>query len=115
MPEPHRTGVVSVVSEAVSVETVADRIALGDLDIRQRFARTTLWLFVVTNLFVLAGLGIIFWQDGLQLTAGRIASGDRIVNAQVVMTMIGATTVQLGAVIYTMARAIFPATTPDGN
>ena len=121
--DEYRTSVIDLRGEAAAeqsvtdrilVESVADRIALGDLAIRKRFAGTTLLLFVITNVFVLSGLGVLFWQDTVQLTAGRIGAGDRIVSAQVVMTLLGATTVQLGAVIYTMARAIFPATTPAG-
>ena len=90
--------------------SVPEQIALRDVAIRERFASTVLWLFVATNAFVLGALGILYWQDVVQLGAGRIAPDDRIVDARVVMTLLGATTVQLGAVIYTMARAIFPAT-----
>lgn len=97
-------------TELLDTFPVADRIALGDLDIRKRFANTTMWLFIGTNAFVLAGLGIVYWQDTLQIIAGRLNPTERIVDAKVVMTLIGATTVQLGAVVYTMARAIFPTT-----
>jgi hypothetical protein len=88
--------------------TVPEQIALRDVAIRQRFASTVLWLFVATNAFVMAALGILYWQDVTQLTAGRIAPGDRIIDARVVITLLGATTVQLGTVIYTISRAIFP-------
>lgn len=109
MPDPVET-IVPLGHEIDAFVPVADRIALGDLQIRTRFATTTLWLFIGTNAFVMAGLGIVFWQDATQLVAGRITAADRIVDAKVVMTLIGATTVQLGAVNYTMARATFPAT-----
>ncbi len=91
--------------------TVPEQIALRDVAIRERFASTVLWLFVATNAFVLTALGLLYWQDIIHLDAGRIAPVDRIIDARVVMTLLGATTVQLGAVIYTMARAIFPSTT----
>ncbi len=87
---------------------VVDRIALGDLGIRERFAGTMLVLFVATNAFVLAALGVLFWFDHQQLAAGLIAPDERIVDTRVVIALLGATTVQLGAVIYTMSRAIFP-------
>ncbi len=102
-------GVVSLDQEVARVESVADRIALGDLAIRERFTNTVLWLFVATNAFVLTALGILYWQDVTQLSAGLIAPADRIIDARVVITLLGATTVQLGAVIYTMVRAIFTA------
>lgn len=63
--------VISVDHELAEIETVADRVALGDLRIRQRFASTVLWLFVVTNAFVLTALGILYWQDLIQLRAGH--------------------------------------------
>lgn len=90
--------------------TVPEQIALRDVAIRERFASTVLWLFVATNAFVMTALGILYWQDVTQLVAGRIAPADRIIDAHVVITLLGATTVQLGAVIYTLARAIFPTT-----
>ncbi len=65
-------------------------------------------LFFVANLFVLIGLGIVFWQDCVQLAAKEINPNDRIVSGQVIMALLGATTVQLGTVIYTITRAIFP-------
>ncbi len=87
---------------------VADQVALGDLAIRTRFARTVMWLFAGANVFVMAGLGLVFWQDCVQLWAGAIKPEDRIIDGKVIMSLLGATTVQLGAVIYTITQAIFP-------
>lgn len=95
-------------SEINGFVSVADRIALRDLGIRERFAGTMLVLFVATNAFVLAALGVLFWFDHQQLAAGLVSAADRIVDTRVVIALLGATTVQLGAVIYTMSRAIFP-------
>lgn len=91
--------------------TVGEQIALRDLGIRERFAATMLRLFAVTNIFVSIALGLVFWMDHAQLAAGLIEPADRIIDTRVVITLLGATTVQLGAVIYTMAHAIFPTTT----
>ncbi|MGI9168765.1 MAG: hypothetical protein ACR2FH_01125 [Caulobacteraceae bacterium] len=90
-------------------ESAADRVALGDLEIRRAFARNIVWLFVAANLFVFAGLGLIFWRDCVQLADRQIGPGDRIIDGKVIMALLGATTVQLGAAVYTIARAIFPA------
>ena len=92
------------------VSDFAREVALGDLDIRRRFARDVITLFVVTNVFVMIGLAFAFWQDCVQLAAHRISAADRIIDGKVVMALLGATTVQLGAVIYTIARAVFPTT-----
>lgn len=88
--------------------TVSDQIALRDVAIREQFARTMMTLFGVTNVFVLIALGLVFAYDMVELRAGLITPSDRIVDARVVMALLGATTVQLGAVVYIMARAIFP-------
>jgi hypothetical protein len=57
---------------------------------------------------VLLGLGVVFAVDCVQLRRHQINPDQRIINGQVVMALLGATTVQLGAVIYTITRAIFP-------
>lgn len=48
---------------------------------------------------------------GLDLALLRqtlIKPDERLVTTEVVMTVIGATTVQLGAIMYTIARYLFP-------
>ena len=101
---------VSLNQEVEAFATTADKIALGDLDIRKNFARNVMILFAVANLFVLVGLGIVFWQDCVQLTAHAIKPAERIIDGKVIMALLGATTIQLGTVIYTITRAIFPTT-----
>ena len=97
--------------EVAQFETTADVIARGDLEIRKTFARNVMALFVISNLFVLIGLGFVFWQDGVLLADGKIKPAERILDGKVIMALLGATTVQLGTVIYTITRAIFP--TPE--
>ena len=108
---PGEARAVALGSEIRAFESVADKVALGDLDIRKRFARDIIALFIATNIFVMIGLGFAFWQDCAQLAAHRISPADRIIDGKVVMALLGATTVQLGAVIYTITRAVFPTTT----
>ncbi len=95
-------------SEEKAFVSVPDKIALGDLEIRQKFARHVMFLFIGANAFVMVGLGFAFWQDCALLWSGKINPGDRIIDAKVVMSLPGATTVQLGAVIFTITQAIFP-------
>jgi hypothetical protein len=66
-----------------------------------------LWLFAVTNIFVSVALGLVFWLDHEQLAAGLIETYDRIIDMRVALTLMRATTVQLGAVIDTTVRATF--------
>jgi hypothetical protein len=107
-PEALSPHVASVEQEINTFTSVADQIALGDQDIRRRFANRVMWLFVLANIFVMGGLGVAFWQDGVQLRAHLIAPGEKVVNSHVVMALLGATTVQLGTVILTITRALFP-------
>lgn len=95
--------------------TTADRIALGDLEIRRNFANRVMLLFAIANVSVLIGLSFVFWQDIAQLTAGRIRPADRIIDGRVIMALLGATTIQLGTVIYTITRAIFPGSGTQGR
>ena len=88
--------------------SVADRIALGDQDIRRQFALYIIGLFIGANIFVMIGLGVAYWQDCMQLAAKAIRPAERIIDGKVVMALLGATTVQLGTVIYTITNAIFP-------
>ena len=99
---------ISLTQEVGQFQTTADRIAIGDLEIRRTFANRVMVLFALANVFVLIGLYIVFRQDGLQLAAGQVKSTERIVDGKVIMALLGATTVQLGTVIYTITRAIFP-------
>lgn len=95
-------------NQEVDEFTTADRIAIGDLEIRKNFANRVMLLFAITNLGALIGLAVIFWQDCAQLAAGLTKPADRIIDGKVIMALLGATTVQLGTVIYTITRAIFP-------
>ena len=102
-------------SEVEQFTSVADQIALGDQDIRRRFANRVVWLFVLSNVFVMAGLGVAFWQDDAQLRDHLIKPTEKVIDSKVVMALLGASTVQLGAVIFTIARALFPSSGADRN
>jgi hypothetical protein len=107
LPEPAAIPDVSL-NQEVDEFTTADRIAIGDLEIRKNFANRVMLLFAITNLGALFGLALVFWQDCAQLAAHLTKPADRIIDGKVIMALLGATTVQLGTVIYTITRAIFP-------
>jgi len=74
------------------------------------------WLsivFIGLNILVFIAvvrLGTMEWfsvKDGLEF--------DRLVTSEVIMTVIGATTVQLGAIMLAVARHLFPKTTRDAE
>jgi len=53
---------------------------------------------------------VLFRFDQYDIAAKTIQPTDRVVNSHVLMTMLGATTVQLGAAMLIMARFIFRST-----
>ncbi len=64
--------------------------------------------FVLANVLTLAGVGYIFHEDNANLVAKVIATPERVVTPGVVMAIVGATTVQLGALALTMGRYLYP-------
>jgi hypothetical protein len=101
-------GPVSLDGEVSKFLDVDDEVKRGDLGIRKTFARNVMILFAIANVFVLIALTGIFVMDCVQLRAGLVKPAERVITSQVIIALLGATTVQLGAVIYTITRAIFP-------
>lgn len=105
---------IGLENEVSTFASVDDEVKRGDLKIRKKFARNIVILFAVANLFVFAALTGVFVMDCVQLAAGLIRPADRVISNNVIMALLGATTVQLGTVIYTITRAIFPGA-PQGK
>ena len=87
--------------------SVKDRIALGDAAIRRNIAYVTIGLFTLVNIVTLIFIGILYYFDQRDIAKHLIPANDRVVNAQVVISLLGATTVQLGAIAVIMARGVF--------
>ncbi|MSO99506.1 MAG: hypothetical protein EXR07_00420 [Acetobacteraceae bacterium] len=108
--------------EKVSLDTaaardigpVAERIALQDADLPQWMARRIVWTFIAGNLATLAALGALALLDQVNIGRHLIAPGDRIVSYQVVMALLGATTVPIGTIAAIIARYLFPGRTREG-
>jgi hypothetical protein len=88
--------------------SVADESALGDHQPRQWMARRIVWTFVVANAVTLAALALLVWLDQNNMAAHLISPADRIVGNQVILALLGATTVQVGTVAAIIARYLFP-------
>jgi hypothetical protein len=58
----------------------------------------------------LAWLG---WLDQVNIEHSLVSPSDRIINHQVIMTLLGATTVQVGTLATIIARYLFPGRSPD--
>jgi hypothetical protein len=90
---------------------VSDKIALSDAGLRKVVAIAIVFAFLVVNGAVLMGVWLAFRQDiALLTTTGtNFTPKDRLVTTELLMTLVGATTVQLGALIVLMGKYIFPA------
>ncbi|MGC9268605.1 hypothetical protein [Acidiphilium sp.] len=100
-------------SAAVGLESVElglsvkDRIALGDAAIRRQIAIVILSLFAVTNVLSVVFIGVLYYFDQRDIADHLIPATARVITPSVVMSLLGATTVQLGAIAVIMARGIF--------
>ena len=90
--------------------TVAEEIALTDAKVRGHVSYAIAAAFVLTNVLTLVGVGYIFGADNANIIAHVMESKDRVITPRVVMTIIGATTVQLGSLALIMGKYLFPAT-----
>ncbi len=61
----------------------------------------------MVKFLTLAGVVFIFETDNANIIAKVIAPEYRVINANVVMTVVGGTTVQLGALALTMGRYLY--------
>jgi hypothetical protein len=106
MPEA-QDGAVRL-SEDAAAYSVDEQIALGDLEMRRRLVRALLWFFGVTNFFALAATAVVFGYDIALLRAGSVQASQRLVTTELLMTIIGATTVQVGVIMVTISNYLFP-------
>jgi hypothetical protein len=95
-----------------SPPSVADQIALSDARVRARVSYVIIGAFLVVNLATLLGLYLIYLADAAELQAKLVAPNQRVIDSRVVMTLLGATTVQLGSMAVIMAKYLFPGARP---
>ena len=68
--------------------------------------------FIVANSVTLAALAVLVALDEFNIAWHLIGPGERIVGSQVIMALLGATTVQVGAIAVIIARYLFPVRHP---
>lgn len=88
--------------------TVDDEIALGELRLRIDTAKRIIKLFTVSNGFILAFLVVLLIADWVLVGKGLAAAGERIVTENVLMALLGATTVQVGTIMFGISAYLFP-------
>ena len=65
--------------------------------------------FLIVNLATLSGLYLIYQTDAAELQAKLVTPDQRVIGSQVLIALLGATTVQLGCMAVIMAKYLFPA------
>ena len=101
--------IVSLESEAARVVgSVADQIALKDADLRRWLARWVGWTFFTGNIVTLVVIGGLVWLDQRNIEAKTISPDARIIDRQVILGLLGATTVQVGTIAAIIVRYLFP-------
>jgi hypothetical protein len=88
--------------------TIAERIALRTQYLREWVAGGIMLLFVVANVVTLGAVYMLVQLDQGNLQGHLITPADRIITNQVIMTLLGATAVQVGAIAVIIARYLFP-------
>ena len=86
--------------------------ALKDADLRDWTAKDVIPAFLKTNVATLGAITALAILDEVNIAWDWIAAGDRIISAQVIMALLGATTVQVGAIAVLIARYLFPGRPP---
>jgi len=96
------------VDDAV-VSNMSDLVDLGELEMRQEAAGKIIDLFIRANLFVLAFIVILLVADWVIIWKSSQADlSARLIDKDIVMALIGATTIQLGTIMVSLSRFLFP-------
>lgn len=88
-------------------EAQADSIRAND-SLRKMMTEEILPLFKVINKYVLAFVGVAILIDTALIGTGIIQAQQRLINSEVIMSLIGAATVQVGSIIFTISAYLFP-------
>jgi len=103
------TGATPPVEELDATPSVSDQVLLSDAQTRKVLSRQIMNMFVIVNGFTLVLLAGLVLLDQYDLAVRLVKPGDRLVGEQVLIALLGATTVQLGTIAVIMARYVFKA------
>ena len=97
-----------VVATLESQLSFREKIDLRESELRQRIAsdimRTFLWINSAVFLFIVFG----FISDIIFIARGLLPNDSRIIDAKVIISIVGATTIQLGAISFSLSQWLFP-------
>ncbi len=89
--------------------SVYHEIARSDAQNRIVVSRWVMWVFGAVNFVTIAFIIWLAFSDQVEIAAKLVPPADRVVNSQVIISLLGATTVQLGTIALIMARYVFKA------
>ena len=92
--------------------SVAERIALRTQFLREWVAGGIMALFIVANGVTLFAVDRLVRLDQSNIEAHLIKPAYRIITNQVIMALLGATAVQVGAIAVIIAQYLFPGRQP---
>ena len=88
--------------------SVDDQIKKQTADLRDSLANKVVLAFLWANLLTLAAIAALVSLDEINIWRGLIDPADRVISGRVVIALLAATTVQVGAVAAVIARHLFP-------
>ena len=88
--------------------SVDDQIKKQTADLRDSLANKVVRAFLWANLLTLAAIAALVSLDEINIWRGLIDPADRVISGRVVIALLAATTVQVGAVAAVIARHLFP-------
>jgi hypothetical protein len=74
--------------------------------LQRKLAWAFTWIFLLINTIVITAIIILGLAEWNALAEGREI--ERLITSELIMTLLGATTVQLGTIMLTMAKHLFP-------
>ena len=83
-------------------ETFDQSLKRNEFELKKELAQKITALFIYSNSVVLFLLAIVFVVDQW------LEPSDRIITTEVIMALVGATTVQLGVIMLTIMKSLFP-------
>lgn len=99
-------------SKYLNVKAVESGLSLIEIEtwrLRRRIAVCIISCFIIANLVIAAIIIYLSVVDIMFIDSMKITPSDRVVDSELLMILIGATTVQLGAISVSVARWLFPA------
>jgi len=88
--------------------SVDDELKTREADLREWLASKVVPAFLWANGLTLGALGVLVLLDEVNIGLRLVTPADRIIDSRVIMALLGATTVQVGAIAAIIARSLFP-------